>query len=79
MFNTGFSFGFLSPSPTSRSTTIISVMGGVTRKVQVGENGDTRVNIPSDFAKLLDLEQSDEVEFTVEDSETLKLSTKKSQ
>jgi antitoxin component of MazEF toxin-antitoxin module len=51
-------------------------MGDVTRKVQVGENGDTRVNIPSDFAKLLDLEQSNEVEFTVEDSETLQLSKK---
>lgn len=51
-------------------------MGGVTRKVQVGENGDTRVNIPSDFAKLLELEQSDKVEFSVEDSETLKLKKK---
>lgn len=74
MLNTGFSIRVLSPSTTSKLTTIISVMGGVTRKVQVGENGDTRINIPADFAKLLDLEQSDEVEFRVEDSETLKLS-----
>jgi hypothetical protein len=63
----------LSPHSTYTSTTNISVMGGVTRKVQVGENGDTRVNIPSDFAKLLDLKQSDEIEFSVKDSNTLEL------
>ncbi|MFB6199444.1 MAG: AbrB/MazE/SpoVT family DNA-binding domain-containing protein, partial [Candidatus Nanohaloarchaea archaeon] len=65
----------LSPHSTYTSTTNNSVMG-VTRKVQVGQNGDTRVCIPSDFAKLLDLKQSDEIEFTVEDSETLKLKKK---
>lgn len=42
-------------------------------KVQEGSNGQRLVTIPRELAKAMGLEKGEEVEFSVKDSNTLKL------